>query len=212
MKRAGCLLIGIGVETGSARMLDSIHKRITLDQVLQSVRYCKELGLKVRSFIMFSLPDETDEDRRLTFEFMKQLLRAGIDDFTPSPTTIFPGTDVEKTAIERGVLPKGFSWSKPYYNPKNAAISPVLAYTPLYTESLSLDGILKLYDTYKAFRRTTYIARSIRNRKAGLAHSSMRALRYIWGFTKIRSRSDLAKHLILGREVMIALRKGRAKA
>ena len=47
MKEAGCKLIMLGVESGVQRILDLMHKQITLEQVEKAVRMIKKAGFLV---------------------------------------------------------------------------------------------------------------------------------------------------------------------
>ncbi len=111
MKEAGCYYVSYGVESGSQKILDKvIEKRITLDQVRDVTRWCRELGIKRHANFMISFPEETIEDAQKTMDFMKELggkINLGV-------SFILPGTRLEKVAKEKKLLPKDFSWSKKY--------------------------------------------------------------------------------------------------
>ena len=51
MKKAGCWMIQIGVETGDEGVMKAIHKGITLDQVRTAVRLATKVGIKVKGFL-----------------------------------------------------------------------------------------------------------------------------------------------------------------
>jgi hypothetical protein len=211
MKSAGCRVAGFGIETASPRIRDAINKKLTNEHILQIVKDCNELEIYCWGYFMFSLPGETDEDRRLTFEFMEQLIGAGIDDCSFSPTTIFPGTDVEKTAREQGILPADFSWSKPFYEPENEAISPPLAHTPLYSDDLSLSDIRMIYEKQVTRRKAALATYSYRTGKRGSQYIFKRFLEYLWGFTRVRSAEDLRRRLAFGRDAMSVLTRKTTK-
>ncbi len=73
MKDAGCGLIHLGVESGIQQSLDYLGKNITIEEIRESVKICKQVGIKTLAFFLFGLPGETDEDRKQTFEFIKEL-------------------------------------------------------------------------------------------------------------------------------------------
>ena len=68
LRYAGCDVVGIGVESGSDRILERINKCITKKGVRQTLKICRELGYWIMGFFMISLPDETTEDMRQTLE------------------------------------------------------------------------------------------------------------------------------------------------
>ncbi len=73
MKRAGCHLIHFGVETGSEKVLERLNKRISLGKVEEAVRSAGEAGIETACFFLFGFPGETDNDRKKTVEFAKNL-------------------------------------------------------------------------------------------------------------------------------------------
>jgi radical SAM superfamily enzyme YgiQ (UPF0313 family) len=73
MKKAGCYRTPFGVETGSARILERIDKRITHEQALEAVRTAKAAGLETFGFFMLGLPGETEEDLKKTIDFAIKL-------------------------------------------------------------------------------------------------------------------------------------------
>ena len=202
MKRAGCIYIYFGVETGSQKMMETIHKKITADEVRQTVRDCRALDIMCHALFMYSLPDETEEDRRLTFEFMEELIDLGLDAFSASPTIVYPGTEVEVMARNRGVLPPDFSWSEPFVHNEYAAIQARLANTPLYIESLSVDEMLQIKARVHDMQQPLKLDRRLREQQP-----FRRLPNYLMRFTKVRSLDDLREQSARGRELVGALVK-----
>jgi len=73
MKEAGCHYILFGIESGSPEMLETMKKRITLDQARQAIALCRELGIKSQAFFLFGVPGETQESIQQTIDFAKEL-------------------------------------------------------------------------------------------------------------------------------------------
>ncbi|MDP2924260.1 MAG: radical SAM protein, partial [Candidatus Omnitrophota bacterium] len=118
MRKAGCIRISYGVESGSPRILKIIRKNITIDQVKEAVKSSSDVGMAVVENFMVNLPDETIDDLKQTIEIMKWL--GQVKNSYPSYgfTVIYPGTELEFMAKERGIMPKDFSWNSPYQSPK----------------------------------------------------------------------------------------------
>lgn len=111
MKDAGCVLINIGCESGSQKILNDMKKGVTVDKVKQVFQWGREVGLERRSFFLIGMPNETEEDLRAT----EQL----IDDIQPDifGVTIlcpYPGSDLYDP-----VTMKNWDWScaDEYSNP-----------------------------------------------------------------------------------------------
>lgn len=101
MKAAGCRLIHFGVETGSPRLMQAIDKRITLTQIQDGIRLCKDVGIETACFFMMGFPGETDEERRQTLRFAIQLDPTYASFHLASP---YPGTPLHQSG----------TWDQPY--------------------------------------------------------------------------------------------------
>ena len=73
MKKAGCTLIHVGVESGVGKFLDLSGKNTTKDKLVKGVRMCEKAGIKTLAFFMFGFRGETAQDREETFQFAKKL-------------------------------------------------------------------------------------------------------------------------------------------
>lgn len=73
MSKAGCTAVGIGVETGSKRMLEFLKKGVDLDEMEKSFWLLVKYRVSPRLYIMEAVPTETVEDFNLTRDFLKKL-------------------------------------------------------------------------------------------------------------------------------------------
>lgn len=73
MRRAGCRLVHVGVESGSERVLEATGKATSKDAIYSGVRMAQDAGLETLAFFMFGLPGETDEEREETIRFALEL-------------------------------------------------------------------------------------------------------------------------------------------
>lgn len=73
MKKAGCIRIKVGVESGSDRILRKMRKGINTGQIREAVKLIKEQQLPLTIYLMAGFPGETSEDLRQTIEFAKEL-------------------------------------------------------------------------------------------------------------------------------------------
>jgi radical SAM superfamily enzyme YgiQ (UPF0313 family) len=72
LRRAGCIKIHFGVESGSERILESINKRITRRQILDAARSARLAGVWYKFFLLFGFPWETEEDLQATRDLVFQ--------------------------------------------------------------------------------------------------------------------------------------------
>ncbi len=73
MKKAGCNLISIGIESGSQELLDKMGKKITLEQIKNAISMIKESKIMTYAYYVLGLPWETKETIEKTFSFAKEL-------------------------------------------------------------------------------------------------------------------------------------------
>ncbi len=90
MKRAGCVQVGVGFESGSQRVLDTIGKNVLVEQNLEAARLVSEAGLRLRGCFVVGMPGETGEDLEKTKQFIKdaQIDFASVHFLTPMPGTV----------------------------------------------------------------------------------------------------------------------------
>jgi len=152
MKKAGMVSAAIGLESGSPKVLKSIKKRINLEQVETYCREAYNLGIKLYLFCMISLPDEGLEDVDMTINFVKKMSKY-IYSSGMQTTRILPDTALYKIAVEKNVLPKDFSWFKPYINnDKYFEDISIFDYRtlPIYTEQLTTKDIKEKLEEFNA--------------------------------------------------------------
>jgi len=73
MYEAGCRGVWCGVESGSQKVLDNIHKGYTVEQVIKAYMIFKEIGIKAGAGFMLGFPDETMDDVKMTLELAKEI-------------------------------------------------------------------------------------------------------------------------------------------
>jgi radical SAM superfamily enzyme YgiQ (UPF0313 family) len=113
MKEAGLFHLSFGIEAGSERVRNQVvNKKIEVDDFHHLVEYCNELDIIPNAFFIFSHPTETWEEAQESIKIIEQYkdkIEASI-----AILHIYPGTPLEKTAKEMGVLPENFTWTKKY--------------------------------------------------------------------------------------------------
>ncbi|MEW6076597.1 MAG: radical SAM protein [Thermodesulfobacteriota bacterium] len=73
MRLAGCGRIYYGIESGCQEILDRVNKGITLDQVRETVRHTRKLGMKALGFFLIGAPGETERTVKQTVRFARSL-------------------------------------------------------------------------------------------------------------------------------------------
>ena len=133
MKKAGCVKIDMGVESGSDRILKDTKKGLNTEQILAGGRLIKRHGFFLYAFFMVGLPTETEADVEKTIEFLEKLKPhwAGISIFTPIPGTSIYRALQEEGKIETKPQFERFSHQSPHsnfaFNMMNRQAFPALA-------------------------------------------------------------------------------------
>jgi len=73
MKKAGCIQIAFGFESGSQEALNRMRKGITVEQIREAVRICKDLNMRIFPCFMINTPGETLEDLRRTERLINEM-------------------------------------------------------------------------------------------------------------------------------------------
>lgn len=113
MKEAGCVEIGVGVESGSQKILDTVGKGCTVEKNTIFIRDCKEAGIVANAFIMIGLPGETYETVEATKLWMEEVQpdKFGFNIFMP-----YAGTPVYNNPQNYDLIiydiPQEHSWVK----------------------------------------------------------------------------------------------------
>lgn len=88
MRKAGCVWIGYGIESGSQKILDAMGKNTTVKQAEQAVTATREAGIFANTTFIYGYPGEDEDTIRETMEF-KAKLGISVNSFyaTPYPRT-----------------------------------------------------------------------------------------------------------------------------
>jgi anaerobic magnesium-protoporphyrin IX monomethyl ester cyclase len=73
MKRAGCIRVYLGLESGSNETLRLMNKRVTVEQGIRAVHLFSQAGIGTAGFFMVGYPGETVESVEKTFALVLSL-------------------------------------------------------------------------------------------------------------------------------------------
>ena len=94
MKQAGCIMLGMGVEAGTQRIIDIMQKNFTpkpwLERCRQAFRWARELGIGTNAYYIIGNPTETREEIEHTIRFAQELNSDTIQVhfYTPYPGSV----------------------------------------------------------------------------------------------------------------------------
>ncbi|MFX1592157.1 MAG: B12-binding domain-containing radical SAM protein [Promethearchaeota archaeon] len=166
LKKAGCLFVAIGVESGSKKILKTINKKISPESVIKAFSILKKNKLHAYPLLMVGNPGETDETINKTIILLKIIKPTQIG---VSKTMIFPGTELHKYAKAHGFIEDSFwltSKPPPYYTYEHSLKTLVKWVFKIvnYDKNKYQLKILKLKQCIRNIIRKTYFL-TVRNTK-----------------------------------------------
>ena len=174
--KAGCERIHFGVEAGTQKILNNLRKGITIEQVTKAFRWSRQVGITTLAYFIIGSPGETLKEINQTFNFA---LKIRPDYLHLSAMTPFPGTELYRVGLQKGIIKKDY-WKEFASNPSKDFKAP------FWTENLSEKQLAHLLiKGYKKFyTRPSYIIKSLlkirtfeefkKKAKAGIKVISMR--------------------------------------
>ena len=105
LKETGCRIMGLGIESGSDRILKVIGKTFTADTVLTQLERLKRFKILPTVSIMIGQHTETKDDVMASMELMKESIRNNPNIcYAVTVTTPFPGSKLYKMIFDQGYL------------------------------------------------------------------------------------------------------------
>lgn len=114
MAAAGCYNISFGIEHGSKRILNRMHKDLDLSRAFEAREACRKHGVKFTALMMDGYPYGDEESAREDREFRVKLQP---DEWgSLGHTAVFPGTALYQACKKAGLIDDDF-WlgPEPYY-------------------------------------------------------------------------------------------------
>ena len=111
MRRAGCILVMMGVESGNNEMLRKVKKAQTIEKAYSAVQLYRDKGIEIQTFFMIGFPEETEETLQDTLTAIKNI---AADYIILSVFTPYPGSQLFQVCKELGVVDDDFDVT--YYN------------------------------------------------------------------------------------------------
>ena len=105
MKLAGCIQIGIGIESSSTMILNDTNAKKTTDRGIDKVlRRIKEADILVQGYFIIGLPGETMESANNTIDLISSLIEKELIDVAHiSVLAPYPGTSLHDFPEQHGI-------------------------------------------------------------------------------------------------------------
>jgi len=147
LKKAGCIMICYGIESGSPKILKTINKKITVDQMKRAFCLTHKAGIACQATVMVGNPGDNVDTIRET-EVLLDTIRP--DHLWVSFATLYPGTGLYELAKQQGLIDDTY-WA-----------SDLLA--PVYLGSMSLPAMFyhKWRMSFNQMRREAGLLRFVK--------------------------------------------------
>lgn len=113
LKKAGCVAVDFGTDSGSPAILSSLRKPFTHDDITEVSMACRKADIDFCHSIIFGGPGETPETIAETVSLMDEIAPRAVIAMTG--VRIYPGTEMEQIAIREGVIRAGQSLLEPQF-------------------------------------------------------------------------------------------------
>jgi radical SAM superfamily enzyme YgiQ (UPF0313 family) len=114
LRRAGCWMLALGIETESEEVRKDMAKRLERQKIQTAFKNMREAGIKSFAFFIFGYPGESAKTLDATTSYAIEL----DPDFANFyPAVPYPGTDLYDKCIREGWLkPEDADWSRMEYS------------------------------------------------------------------------------------------------
>lgn len=104
LRRSGCALLTFGVESGSDRVLELVHKDITVDMAIETAKKVAAAGIRATFHFMAGFPTETTDEVIETCRLIERIRTIAPDAVIREMTVFapYPGVGLVPLCIERG--------------------------------------------------------------------------------------------------------------
>lgn len=103
MKKAGCIQLEYGFESGSDHALGLLKNNVTVAQNQKAIDITKKVGLRIFGNFMLGMQGETEQDMSRTRDFILKNID-NLDHFQSYITTPYPGTKLWDICTKKGLL------------------------------------------------------------------------------------------------------------
>jgi anaerobic magnesium-protoporphyrin IX monomethyl ester cyclase len=118
MKKAGCLHLEYGIESGSPKVLRDMKKGYTVEIGEKVVKDTCNAGIRVGTFWLVGFPTESEEDYELSKKYLFKL-KPYLDHATPGyGAGLLKGSDIQLNPEKYGIIQKNGDWYTVHSTPE----------------------------------------------------------------------------------------------
>jgi len=104
IKASGCTELSLPIESGDPEVLKDMQKKLELEETIQVLKDCQELGIQTVGMLIVGYPNETQESFQRTLAFLKECKKYGLKTCAPFIVKAYPATALYNYCKEKGWL------------------------------------------------------------------------------------------------------------
>jgi len=108
MRKAGCIQISFGIESGSEKIRQKLNKPIKTAQIKKAFDLVKHYGIMPRAYFIYGSPGESEETIQASIDLIRKIKPLSIITYV---LDIFPGTRIYQELLEQGRITEDI-WQK----------------------------------------------------------------------------------------------------
>ena len=133
MKKSGCVEVGMGVESGSDKILATINKGETTDTIKKAIKLLKRGGIRVKGFFIVGLPGESETTILETVNFLTEV---DLDDADFSIFTPYKGSEIYENRLKYDIFWDNLELQQLWYKGKKGEYQSLVSTSHLSKEEI----------------------------------------------------------------------------
>jgi len=108
VKKSGCVMLAVGAESGSQKILDMLKKDIKVEDIIRSAQMLAKAEIPANYSFMIGLPNETEEDIYKTLKLIVKIseIYPKIEIYGPQIYRPYPGSELYESVRDMLDFPK----------------------------------------------------------------------------------------------------------
>ena len=161
MKETGCRIMGLGIESGSDRILKVIGKDFSSQTILRGLERLKKFGILPTVSVMIGQLTETTQDAEASIALMRESVRYNKNiQYAFTIATPFPGSKLYDLIFQKGYLRNDKEFYDLYFQNKRGDFKQVVNLSGMRDEELVImyNKIQNIYKEEKSEVNKTGVA------------------------------------------------------